>query len=288
MIKQGTKEWFDQRKGRITGSVIGAVLGLNPWQTKQDVMRAMVRSYHGAPNEFTGNIATEHGKAFEPMATEDLELFYNIKVEETGFHAYEDWLGASPDGLYGDDTVIEIKCPYSKRDESGSDFKPLLEQMHYYAQVQFEMFCTNRVRAVFYQWSPAGGDKIEVIYRDDVFINESLPVLKQFYKDYLKEINNMSHLEDETIEITDKEIVALAEEYKAISTTLKTLDARKKEILEKVIDAAGGVDAIVNGMKLKRVFRDGSISYAKAIKDIAPDADLEQYKGKPSEFWTLK
>ena len=91
MEQQRSKEWFEKRKGRVTGSRVGAILGLNPWQTREDVMRAMVREYHGAPSEFEGNVATEHGKAHEEEATLDFTLETGLDVEETGFHTFEDW-----------------------------------------------------------------------------------------------------------------------------------------------------------------------------------------------------
>ena len=61
MEVQRSKEWFEKRKGLITGSSVGAILGVNPWRTPADVMRSMVREYHGAESEFKGNIATEYG-----------------------------------------------------------------------------------------------------------------------------------------------------------------------------------------------------------------------------------
>jgi len=42
MNQQGTKAWFNQRKGRITGSRIGAILNMNPWSSPQDVLRDRV------------------------------------------------------------------------------------------------------------------------------------------------------------------------------------------------------------------------------------------------------
>ena len=42
IIQQRTPEWQEQRKLRITGSRLGAVLGLSPWQKPEDVLREMV------------------------------------------------------------------------------------------------------------------------------------------------------------------------------------------------------------------------------------------------------
>ena len=155
-MEQRSTEWFNARKGRITGSMVGAVLGVNPWSTPDDAMRTMVRSYFGADSEFTGNIATEYGVTNEPNATKDFEMTTGLNVEEVGFivHVEHDWLGASPDGFISDDAVIEIKCPFGKRHDVDPDFKSAIDQPHYYAQTQIEMYCSQRTKCYFYQWSP--------------------------------------------------------------------------------------------------------------------------------------
>ena len=50
---------------------------------------------------------------------------------------------------------------------------------------------------------------------------------------------------------------------------------------------ADGKNADVHGRKLTLVKKQGSISYAKAIKELLPDADLEKWRGKETESWRL-
>ena len=196
MHQQGTKAWFNQRKGRITGSRIGAILNMNPWSSPQDVLRDMVRDYHGQANEFEGNKATEHGNFFEPMAVEDLKIRIDKDIKHTGFHEFEDWLGASPDGLVDDEWIVEIKCPYGLRnDKTVENFKLLSQQQYYYAQVQYEMLCSGRTKAYFYQWTPSGAELLEEIPLNHDFIEETLPKLKEFYRLYLSELDNEKHLD---------------------------------------------------------------------------------------------
>lgn len=47
-MEQRSEEWFEARKNRITASAVGAILGNAPYATRDDVMRRMVREYHGA------------------------------------------------------------------------------------------------------------------------------------------------------------------------------------------------------------------------------------------------
>lgn len=292
MIKQKSREWFNQRKGRITGSNVGAILGVNPYMSSDDVLRKMVREYHGADSEFTGNVATAYGQFHEDGAIKELLMqFPEFEFEETGFHEFDGWLGASPDGFVvdanGGKAVLEIKCPYSQRDKNPPEFKTLKEQPHYYAQVQIEMFCTDNYCAYFYQWAPHG-DRLEIIMRDQSWLDDALPKLRSFYKFYLQE-RELPYAEKH---LTDKRKVMhegqfLIEEYDRIAKQLEEANNRKKEIIDRLVKLSGGHDAEICGRKLTKVERKGAVSYAKVIKDHCPNVDLEPYRGKPTTFWKL-
>ena len=284
MHEQRSPEWFAQRKGRVTGSRVGAILGLNPWQTREDVMRAMVREYHKAPSEFEGNIATGYGNAHEDEAILDFELETGLTVEETGFHIYEDWAGASPDGLIQEDAILEVKCPYGLR--NGGEFKSAKDQQHYFAQIQWEMMCTGRSKAYFFQWS-RHGHKLEVIDKDNEFLREACGVARQFYAEYLSELDNPEHLEPLRKEVNTDAVKLLLDEYDQLKDAMELAKERQKEVLGELVAAAQDNNALMWGRKLTKVEKQGAISYARAIKDLCPDADLSKYRGKKSEYWKL-
>jgi len=50
---------------------------------------------------------------------------------------------------------------------------------------------------------------------------------------------------------------------------------------------AKGQDALVCGRKLTKVEKAGSVPYAKIVKNKLPDLDLDEWRGKPSEYWRL-
>ncbi|MNQ24563.1 YqaJ-like viral recombinase domain protein [compost metagenome] len=284
MIEQRSEAWFQQRIGRVTGSRVGAILGVNPWQSRDDILRAMVREYHSAPSEFEGNIATEWGVNNEDGAIWEFELETGLSHEKCGFFPFEDWLGASPDGLIGEDAILEVKCPYGKKDSS--DFKIPEEQPHYLAQMQIEMYCTGRSKAYFWQWSPVGFRK-DVIERDDFWLAWALPELKAFHALYLSELDNKEHLEPKRPEIYNQKASALLSEYDDLCDALERAEERKKEVLAELVDMALERDVKICGRNLTRVTRSGSVSYAKAIKELAPDADLSKWTGKPTSYWKL-
>jgi putative phage-type endonuclease len=281
--QQRTPEWFAAREGRVTGSSVGAILGVNPYTTRDDVMRRMVRDYHKMPSEFTGNVATEYGSHHEAGALIEYEMETGNAVTQVGFAIYDDWLGASPDGLVGDAGLVEIKCPYGLR--NGGEFKAAAEQPHYVAQMQIQMFVTGSEWCDFFQWSPHG-TKLERVEFDGPLVKQWLLHLKEFHDDYLfvREHDYERHINDLRPELNASQLIA---EYDDMTKQIEEAEARKKEILTKIVNIAGHKDSIVNGRKLTLVKKDGAVSYSKAIKALLPDADLEPYRGKPTEYWML-
>ena len=285
-MEQRTQEWFEARKNRLTASSVGAILGLDPFRNREDVMRSMVREYHGAPSEFTGNVATEWGVYNEAGAIAEFEMETGLKVDKCGFYPYEDWLGASPDGLIGDDSLLENKCPFGKRKDENPEFKSLLDQPHYYAQVQIQLLCTGRHKAYFNQWNPYG-TKTETHYFDPVWRDTNLPILRQFYAEYLSERDNPDHLSPRRISVDTPAAHKAIQEWDELKEQIELAQERQKDLLAEIVAMGKDQDALIAGRKLTKVERAGSISYAKALKSVAPELDLTPWTGKPSEYWKL-
>lgn len=295
-MEQRTPEWHESRRGRVTASSVGAILGNSPHTTRDAVMRRMVRDWHGAEREFVGNIATDFGTYHEAGALVDYQMETGNAVETVGFITRDEWAGCSPDGLISLTGGIEIKCPFSKRKMTADDeFKTLSQQPHYYDQIQFSLWVTQRATWDFWQWSP-GTDgmsrhALETATPDSKWRAKNLPKLKSFWDEFCEERQQdraQKHLEPLRVEIDTLEAKRILTEYDELSDAIDNATARKAELLANMVILAGNRNATICGRNLTLTKRSGSISYAKALKDIAPDADLEPYRGKPSESWGLK
>lgn len=186
-MEQRSPEWFKARQGRVTGSAVGAILGLSPFAKPHDVMRRMVRDYHGLPTEFTGNVATDWGTLHESGAIAEYEMMTGRTVTPAYFVMHEDWIGASPDGYIGETGLIEVKCPFGLRHEFAPvNFKTMKQQPHYYAQIQIQLLATKRDWCDFWQWTP-NDTYLERVDRDDKYIETALKALRYFYNEYLIE-----------------------------------------------------------------------------------------------------
>lgn len=113
--EQHSPEWFAARKGRITGSRFKDARDRlkSGAPSKACIAYAMdvARERCGgkAPEKFQ-NAAMRFGTEQEPLARQAYEEATGNLVEEVGFIVDEEGhFGLSPDGLIGDDGVLEVK-----------------------------------------------------------------------------------------------------------------------------------------------------------------------------------
>lgn len=276
MIQQRTEAWHNQRSGRITASVVGAVMGFSPFMSRSKLITKMIKEYQTGERESFDNPATAWGNANEDGAISEFEMVTGLKVEPAPFVEFEEWGGASPDGYVSDGNIIEIKCPFGIRLDDQPTFKTAKEQMHYYAQMQMQMLATDTKQCHFFSWA-VYGNAYEVVKRDEKFIKKMLKECNEFYDEYLKRRDDAQIFESD-----------IMDEYQAVAAQIKELEEKKKQLLQGLIELTDGNGGEINGHKLYKVKKDGAISYAKAVKELLPEADLEPYRGKPSEYWAIK
>lgn len=284
-LQQGTKEWFEERKGRITGSRVGAILGLSPFASRNDVMREMVREHFGSERELKGNVATNYGNEHEDTAIAQYEAETGSLVVSTGFHTLGDMLGASPDGLVGEDGLIEIKCPYSKK------IKPISEQHHYGAQVQMELLCTGRKWCDFVTWTP-NAMTIERVERDSEWLLSHESELTEFYQNYLATIEchdlSAPHLEDLIKERNDDKWKAFAATYIEAKQLLDAAKLYELKCKKDLLEMAAGKKTHGFGLLVYPVSGRKTIKYQEALNKLAPDADLSEFTKQGAQSWSIR
>lgn len=152
---QRNQMWHEQRKFRFTGSKISNLLGKQGLgKTGETYIFEVV--YNGLYPDLEENFVSQDMQtgidrektAFDKL-TEILGKQF-ITTEKCGFFPYEDYGGASPDGLTSDDGVIEIKCPKAKT------FFTVVRDNYidptYYDQMQMEMLSTERSKAYYFNY----------------------------------------------------------------------------------------------------------------------------------------
>ncbi len=149
-IEQGTEEWHAIRRGIVTASTIGRLITTRTLKpASNDTSRALTEQL--VAERITGwtdpvwvSDDMLRGQMDEPVAR-DLYAEHFAPVEELGFMVREEdgyRIGYSPDGLVGDDGLIEIKSRRPKKHLATilADAVPT-ENM---AQIQTGLFVSGR------------------------------------------------------------------------------------------------------------------------------------------------
>jgi putative phage-type endonuclease len=180
MIEQGTPEWFAQRLGKVTASRVADIIA----KTKTGVA-ASRGNYLGqlVAERLTGHAADsfksgamQHGTETEPMARMAYETETGQMVTEVAMiqHPKIEMAGASPDGLVGEDGLVEIKCP-----NTSTHIATLMADKApsgYMAQMQWQMACTGRAWVDFVSFDPRMPEDMQLfikrVPRDEKLIAE--------------------------------------------------------------------------------------------------------------------
>ena len=158
-IEQGTDEWHALRRGKITASAVSRLITASGKPANNDTSRAQLlqllaeRITGESEASFYGDDMAR-GHLLEPLAR-DLYAKHCSPVVECGFITATIGgveLGYSPDGLVGNDGLIEIKSPRQK-----NHLKALLANdvpAEYVPQVQLGLAVTGRSWCDFISYAP--------------------------------------------------------------------------------------------------------------------------------------
>lgn len=154
-VEQRSAEWFAKRLGKFTGSQFAALMAGESTETYLGYIRekAWERLTGKAVSTFT-NDAMQHGIDTEPQARAYYEFVTDHTVIEQDFitHLELDYVGMSPDGLVGDDGLIEIKCPQPKTHIEYLASKKVPAKYRW--QVQGQLWVANRKWCDFISFHP--------------------------------------------------------------------------------------------------------------------------------------
>lgn len=181
MIEQGSDAWFAQRIGLVTASRLNDVMatlksGGEAATRKNYRAQIIAERLTGTKADSFTNTAMQWGTDNEPIARANYEVLRGVDVDQVGFvtHPSLAMTGASPDGLIGDDGLIEIKCP-----NTATHIDYLLAGVvpsEYKNQMLWQMECTGRKWCDFVSFDPRMPDELQLFIvkfdRDDDKLNE--------------------------------------------------------------------------------------------------------------------
>lgn len=201
-MEQRTESWFQARLGKVTASRIADLMAKTKsgYSASRDSYMAQltIERLTQKPTEGYTNAAMAWGVDQEPFARAAYETKTGELVTEVGFivHPEIDQAGASPDGLVGDEGMVEIKCPESK-----TMIETLLSDRvpdKYFKQMQWQMACTGRKWCDYVVFDPRMPENLQLcvrrVERDDYIIDEIKSEIKKFLAELDQQVNRLRAL----------------------------------------------------------------------------------------------
>lgn len=155
---QGSAEWHEARRGKVTGSRFADVLRGRSGKslTAEIYMFDLIAEViTGRVSEQHGSRATDWGTANEAEARMQYIMASGEVLTEVGFIDSTEMpgVGCSPDALVGTEGILEIKCPYN----TSVHLKTILSGKvpdEYEPQVHGNMWVTGRQWCDFVSYDP--------------------------------------------------------------------------------------------------------------------------------------
>lgn len=193
LIKQGSDEWKQLRLGRVTASRVADVIAKTKsgYSASRDNYMAQLicERLTGTVAESYTNAAMAHGVETEPLARAAYESYADVLVDEVAFVAHPtiEMAGASPDGLVGNDGLLEIKAP-----QTNTHIDTLLSETvptKYFTQMQWQLATTKRAWCDFVSFDPRLPDGLQLFVKRVEFDTEYAAMLEEEVTKFLAELD---------------------------------------------------------------------------------------------------
>lgn len=199
-MEQRSTEWFAARCGSLGASQLNEALATtkNGWGASRENLKSRIVAERltGTPTETFQNAAMAWGVDTEDQARKAYEAATGTFVDEMGiaFHPVLQHTHASPDGLVGEDGLIEIKCP-----NTTTHIDTLTDEKvpsKYINQMQWQMRCTDRQWCDYVSFDPRLPKHLQLfikrVDRDDAAIAELEAKVAEFLTEVQSKIDHLN------------------------------------------------------------------------------------------------
>lgn len=183
---QGGEQWFAERLGKPSSSRFGEILtpgGEPSKQAHKYMLELAGEKIIGFKPESYQSAAMLRGSEMESKARQIYEIIHDVEVRQIGC-CFQDgsrlWV-SSPDGLIGDEGLVEIKCPtlpvsveYLLSKKVPTIYKP---------QLQGQLLTTGRQWVDFFSYHPGLPPLIIRVPRNEDFIGKLETALNGFVEE---------------------------------------------------------------------------------------------------------
>lgn len=201
-VEQGSEEWLQSRVGSLGASKVHEAIARTKsgWgASRANCMATLIaeRLTSTKADTFT-NAAMQWGTEHEPDARAAYEFQRDVDVTEVGLYRHSTIAGthASPDGIVGEEGLIEIKAP-----NTATHIQTLLTGKipdKYIVQMQWQMICTDRQWTDHISYDPRMPPEMRLwikrVERDDDRIAKLEADVSEFLQEMETKLNQLQGL----------------------------------------------------------------------------------------------
>lgn len=202
-IEQRSDEWYAARCGSLGASAIADALSKTkegkPGSTSLNLRaKLVVERLTGIQEDGFKSGAMQHGIDNEDAARMAYEAHTGEFVTQVGLYKHPNLNGthASPDGLVGEDGLVEIKCPNSATHIETLKTGKIPTKYQY--QMQWQMRCTDRQWCDYVSFDPRLPDHLKLwvkrVYRDNVKLAELEASVEEFLDGVQQDLDALSKI----------------------------------------------------------------------------------------------
>lgn len=201
-IIQGSEEWRLARVGSLGASRVADAVAKTKsgyGASRSNLMAELIcERMTGQPAPTFINAAMQHGTETEPEARDAYCFYTGNAVDQVGLirHPKIEQSHASPDGLIGEDGMLEIKCP-----QPAAHLETLLSQKipeKYVTQMMWQLACSGRQWVDYVSYSPSFPENMRLFIkrlpRDDKRIAELESEIAAFLLEMAVKLSELNSL----------------------------------------------------------------------------------------------
>jgi putative phage-type endonuclease len=270
--EQLSQEWFSWRKGKVSSSMLGAIMNVSPWKTRNALWKEVL----GIKPPQEQNHHMERGLRMEGTVREMVERELMCTFEPACFESEENPLfiasldGISPDGQ----SIIEIKVPLKHKDEIPE---------HYRMQMNWAMWISGATQCFYCVWAEERLD-IKVVFMDEVLV-KAMSKEALLFLDQLKNLEEPEAGDSDCTELLDPYSVKLSAEYDILDLEIKNLEAQRETIRSQLTEKAKEGNVRIGNLIVSKVRMPGTVQY-KNIPELK-SIDLELYRSAPKDIYRI-
>lgn len=278
-LSQGSDEWKQWRKSKITATDCPIICEVNPWESPYQLWRRKLSL--DPEKQITEEM--QRGMMLESKAREIASDLTGIEFIPCNVLHDNEWMAASLDGIDAlHSVVVEIKCGQKSFEQAKEGFIPeyyqyqMLHQMEICSVDKVLYFCYNGEKHL-YQW----------FHRDQSKIDQLIEKEKEFYyKIQILEEPSLIDLDYKDMS-GDREWELIEIDYLFAKEQIEYYESLQKKARERLISLAGESNAKGNCLKLKKILSKGNLDWNGIMDEYLKDIDLEKHRKPTKESWRI-